>query len=67
MTRITYNGPKGKNAVYDLHIEGHTNHEACAALTALWHSFTVGIERLHKLHPNDVKIYRTIDTKTKRS
>jgi hypothetical protein len=58
MTRIEWSGPTGKSADYELTISGHTNPEACAALTALWYSFTKGIERLAKLHPKDIKLYR---------
>lgn len=58
MTRITWNGPTGRDASANLKITGHANPEACAALSALWYSYIAGIERVAKLHPNDVKLYR---------
>lgn len=58
MTRITWNGPNGKEANLDLSIGGHANPEACAALSALWYAYIAGIERVAKLHPDDVKLYR---------
>jgi hypothetical protein len=66
MTRIEWDGPKGKNADYVLTITGHTSPEACAALTALWYSFTKGIERLAEIHPDDVKLYRPAGGGTKK-
>ena len=56
MTRISWSEPD-KDGNAELSITGHTNNEACAALSALWHSFVSGVERLAKLHPGDVKIY----------
>jgi hypothetical protein len=64
MTRITYSGPSGPDADYELAITGHTNHEACAALSALWYAFTTGIERLATLHPEDVKIFEPLEPTT---
>ncbi len=56
MARISYTDPD-KDGNYELTITGHTNPEACAALSALWYAFTSGVERLAKLHPMDVKLY----------
>lgn len=57
MTRIIVSGPHGDQSECELTIAGHTNPEACAALSALWESFIFGIKRLERLHPNDIKIF----------
>lgn len=57
MTRITWTEPD-KDGNCELFITGHSNREACAALSALWEAFISGVERLALLHPADVGIYQ---------
>lgn len=61
MTRISWSDPHGDQSECELTIFGHTNPEACAALSALWFSFVSGIERLAKLHPQDIKIFEPVE------